>query len=312
MQARAKVDGWWTATTPRQMETKIAEAGRLRTEFRVSTGWQRGPFFEIQTEQFALIAVDTGVLRQVDTDQWVWLKAALERARGKFIMVILGHPLYTGGRYMAGTDVAVQGEWEPPEKNIEVLGHALGKQTEPFAAIHQLLRDHHVDVVMAGDKHYFECYQEPYEADGTTRVMHHFVNGGGGAYMSIGVPLDWPRQPVLANCGYFPRKDFVIDKLDRETPFWKAPLWAWVKYLHAWPLSVEPMAGAFVYSRAPYLQSFVEVRVENSKNQVRFVPHGANGVLHWGELDTFGALQPAGKTGEDPVEFVFPMSGRLK
>jgi uncharacterized membrane protein len=43
------------------------EAARLRREFGVSTGWQRGPFFEVQSERFALIAVDTGVLRRVDT-----------------------------------------------------------------------------------------------------------------------------------------------------------------------------------------------------------------------------------------------------
>jgi uncharacterized membrane protein HdeD (DUF308 family) len=312
MLARAKADGWWTTTSPRLIEAKIAEAARLRTEFGASTGWQRGPFFDIQTQQFALIAVDTGVLRQVDTAQWVWLKTALERARGKFIMVILGHPLYTGGRYMAAKDVDVQGEWEPSEATAEVLGQALERQTEPFAAIHQLLREHRVDVVMAGDRHYFECYQEPYEANGKTRTMHHFVNGGGGAYMSIGVPLDWPSQPILANCAYFPRKDLVINKLDRETPIWKAPLWAWVKHLHAWPLSVEPMAGAFVYSKAPYVQSFVEVRIENTKREVRLIPHGANGVLRWSELDTFGALKPAGKAGTDTVEFVFPMPKRGK
>ena len=55
----------------------------------VKTGWQRGPFFEVQAEQFALIAVDTGVLRSVDSAQWAWLKAALERA---FSRVCAGSP----------------------------------------------------------------------------------------------------------------------------------------------------------------------------------------------------------------------------
>jgi hypothetical protein len=161
---------------------------------------------------------------------------------------------------------------------------------------------------MAGDKHYFECYEEPYEANGATHTMHHFVNGGGGAYMSIGTPLDWPKQPAVPNCAYYPRKEFVIDKLDRETPVWKAPLWAWVKHFQAWPLTAEAMAGAFLYSRAPYLQSFVEIRVENSKNQVRLIPHGSGGPLHWRELETFGAIRPLGESGEHPVEFVIPRS----
>jgi uncharacterized membrane protein HdeD (DUF308 family) len=117
------------------IEAKIQEAARLRREFGVSTGWQRGPFFEVQTGRFALIAVDTGVLRRVDTDQWTWLKAALERSRGKFIIVILGHPLYAGGRYQGGTDEPIAGEWVAQNDSAEVAGHRLGAETAPFAAI---------------------------------------------------------------------------------------------------------------------------------------------------------------------------------
>ena len=47
----------------------------------------------------------------MDTDQWSWLKDALGRAKGKFTMVILGHPLYAGGRYQAGADEPFAGEW---------------------------------------------------------------------------------------------------------------------------------------------------------------------------------------------------------
>jgi hypothetical protein len=308
MHARIEADGRWTSTTPRQIEAKITEAARLRHEFGVSTGWQRGPFFEVQTERFALIAADTGVIRQVDTDQWAWLKAALDRARGKFTMVILGHPFYAGGRYQAGPDEPIAGEWVADDGAIEIAGYQLGDRPAPFAAIHRLLREHEVEVVMAGDTHYFEYYQEPYESAGTPRAMHHFVNGGGGAYISIGTPLDWPHQPAVANCGFFPRKDFLIEKMDREMPAWKMPLWMWVKHLRAWPLTSEVVAGAFSYSRAPYLQSFVEVRVEGSKDQVRLIPHGANGPLRWRELETFGTVIPAGKTGDDPAEFSIPMS----
>jgi uncharacterized membrane protein HdeD (DUF308 family) len=310
MHARREVDNGLTTTTARHIEAKVHEAARLRREYGVITGWQRGPFFEVQTERFALIAVDTGVLRRVDTDQWAWLKAALERSRGKFIMAILGHPLYAGGRYQGGADEPSAGEWVAPDGPVEVAGHRLGADTEPFAAIHRLLREHQVQVVMAGDTHYFEHYQEPYNAAGATRTMYHFVNGGGGAYMSIGTPLDWPRQPAVANCAFYPRKDFLVEKLDRETPAWKEPLWLWVKHLRAWPLTAESMAGAFLYNRAPYVQSFVEVRVENSREQVRLIPHGANGPLRWRELETFGALVPTGKNGEDVVEFNISMSRR--
>src|SRR5262249_33735033 len=114
MHARLETDRRLTTTTESRIEAFIAEAARLRQEYGVSTGCQRGPFFEVQTERFALIGVDTGVLRQVDTAQWQWLKDALVRSRGKFIMVIPGHPLYAGGRYQGGEEGPTAGEWEGP------------------------------------------------------------------------------------------------------------------------------------------------------------------------------------------------------
>ena len=36
--------------------------------------------------------------------------------------------------------------------------------------------------------------------------MRHFVNGGGGAYMSIGTPLDWPKQPAVPDCATFRKR----------------------------------------------------------------------------------------------------------
>jgi uncharacterized membrane protein HdeD (DUF308 family) len=310
MHARRNMDGWWTATTPRHIEAKIQEAARLRREYGVSTGWQRGPFFEVQTERFALIAVDTGVLRRVDTDQWAWLKDALDRSLGKFVLAILGHPLYAGGRYQAANEEPFAGEWVAQGGPLEMAGQRLSGETAPFRAIHRLLQEHQVEVVMAGDTHYFEYYQEPYQEGSAMRTMHHFVNGGGGAYLSIGTPLDWPRQPALPDCAFYPRKDLLVDKLDRETPAWKKPLWFWVKHFRGWPLTAESMAGAFLYNRAPYFRSFVEVRVENSMQQVRLIAHGENGPLHWRELETFGALVPAGKSPEATVEFIFPMVRR--
>jgi uncharacterized membrane protein HdeD (DUF308 family) len=307
MHARLETDKRLTTTTEGRIDRLIREAARLRQEFDVSTGWQRGPFFEVQTERFALIAVDTGVLRQVDTAQWQWLKAALARSSGKFTMVVPGHPLYAGGRYQGGADESVAGEWVAQDHSFPV---SRGAEVEPFAALHRLLREHQVDVVMAGDTHYFEHYRETYPVQGSTRTMYHFVNGGGGAYISIGTPLDWPSNPAVADCAFFPRTDFLIAKLDHETPAWKLPLWQWVKRLRAWPCTAETLAGAFNYNHAPYLQSFVEVRVEGSKNQVRLIPHGANGPLRWQELQTFGAVMPAGKTGNDDVEFVLPMPPR--
>src|SRR5262249_6519956 len=72
MLTRIATDGRLTTTNEARIEGYIREAARLRTEFGVNAGLQRGPFFEVQTERFALIAVDTGVLKTVDSAQWVW------------------------------------------------------------------------------------------------------------------------------------------------------------------------------------------------------------------------------------------------
>ncbi len=295
MRSRVDTDGRLTTTTEGRIDRYIAEAARLRKEFGVSTGWQRGPFFELQTDRFALIAVDTGVLKTVDNAQWDWLKAALARAKGKSVLAILGHPLYVGGRYKGGDALASAGE---------LIG---GPHVEPFVAIHRLLKEHQVDIVMAGDTHYFEHYLEKYDTPDGPRTMQHFVNGGGGAYISIGTPLDWPRKPAVPDCAFFPRTEEVVAKLDRDTPLWKMPIWLWAKHLRAWPATVETTAAAFDYSRAPFFQSFVEVRVEGTSNRVRLIPHSANGPLRWRDLQTFGAIMPDDKTGDDFVEHVLPL-----
>ena len=64
IRARVESDLHVTSTTDRRIEGLIHDAARLREAYRVPTGFQRAPFFEIQTDRFALVAIDTGVLRQ--------------------------------------------------------------------------------------------------------------------------------------------------------------------------------------------------------------------------------------------------------
>ena len=92
MRARVESDHRLTSTTDSRIAWLVGEAARLRREYGVPTGFQQAPYFQIQTERFALLAVDTGVLRGVDPDQIAWLRAGLEQSRGKFTMAILGHP----------------------------------------------------------------------------------------------------------------------------------------------------------------------------------------------------------------------------
>jgi hypothetical protein len=88
------------------------------------------------------------------------------------------------------------------------------------------------------------------------------------------------------------------------------PVWLWVKHFGAWPFSGYIMSAAFDHTKAPFFQSFMEVKVLNSKNEVHFIPYSANGRLHWRELENFQALMPAGKTEDDYVEFIIKMPPR--
>ena len=89
--------------------------------------------------------------------------------------------------------------------------------------------------------------------------MHHFVNGGGGAYLSIGMALDFPNEPAAADWAFSPRADHLRAKMDAEMPLWKQPFWYWIKWFNAWPFSVEAFSGIFDFNRAPFFQSLMEV-----------------------------------------------------
>jgi uncharacterized membrane protein HdeD (DUF308 family) len=282
LRARILAERRITTTTERRIDAMIAEAARLRSEYGIDAARQRAPYFHIQTDRFALIVVDTGTLRRVDADQLAWLRESLAAARGKFIMMIAGHPLFAAGRYQAAED-------------------------ESFAALHHVFREFDVDLVMAGDTHDFEFYRERYSRGDETRQMLHFVNGGGGAYLSIGTALDTPADPDLPDWAFYPATAPLAGKLEAQTPPWKRPLWRWTQRFGARPFSPEFLSAAFNFDSAPFFQSFCEIRVEPSRNRVVVRPYGVHGRLSWKDLQVFGAVVPDGATADDLVEFVAPM-----
>lgn len=284
MRARVDADGGLDARADRRVELFLKEAARLRGEYRVPTGFQQGPLFQFQTDRFALFAVDTGVRKQVDPAQEAWFRAALESARGKFKMAILGHPLYAVGEYRA-------------------------QRNDAFRAIHDLLREHAVRVVMAGDTHDFEYYAEVQGEPGrdAARTLHHFVNGGGGAFLTMGAQLARPGGMPVRDWAFYPATAPLVAKVEANNSLWKAPLWWWTKEHQAWPSAPEWLSAAFDYNVAPFFQSFVEVRVEPSANRVRLRPWGVHGPLRWRDLQASDGLRPTGRGLDDAVEWVFGM-----
>ena len=97
MRARVEADNRLTSTTDSRIAWLVGEAARLRREYgRCRPDFSARHTFRSRPSASRCSAVDTGVLRRVDADQLAWLRAGLEQARGKFTMVILGHPLVCG------------------------------------------------------------------------------------------------------------------------------------------------------------------------------------------------------------------------
>jgi hypothetical protein len=198
-------------------------------------------------------------------------------------MAILGHPFYAGGVYTA-------------------TGNA------EFEDLHKLLREHGVAIIMAGDTHDLEYYAE--RPTGSLRTVHHFVNGGGGAYLSFGTALAWPGEPATRDWAFYPNRDQVVAKIEATTPAWKAPAWWWTKQMGAWPFSPEWLSAAFDTNVAPFYQSFMEVRVEPSRGRVRLLAYGVHGPLRWRDLQTSRTVRPSGTSPDSPAEWVVEMPGK--
>jgi 3',5'-cyclic AMP phosphodiesterase CpdA len=267
MRARIAADGGVSSTTDARIEEFIERAAFLRRQYGVPTGAQAAPFFQLQTPSFALIAVDTGVLRGVDPEQLTWLRAALDASRGKMIMAVLGHPFFAGG-------------------------HDVARDDREFTALRDLHRAHDVRIVMAGDTHDLEYYQEPVNGPSGPATVHHWVNGGGGAYLSFGTSLAWPAQPAVAAWAYYPNQRDVVEKIGVHTPWWKWPAWVWTRSFGAWPSSAEWLSAMFDYNVAPFFQSFVVVTVDPAARQVVIRPWGVHGPLAWSDLDRSAPMSP--------------------
>ena len=280
MKARVEVDNHLTSTTDSHIEQLIAEATRLQKLYRVPVQRQKLPYFQFQTDTFALFAVDTGVARQIDPVQQSWLEEGLKAAIGKTTMVLLGHPFYAGG-------------------------HDQTAGIENFEALKELLTRYKVDIIMGGDTHDLEYYLESQQtSSGKEHLVRHFVNGGGGAYLSFGTALDWPKSPITDEWAIYPSRQQVVSKIDATAPFWKRPAWFWTRQFGGWPFSAEWLSAAFDSNQAPFFQSFLEIKVEPTQQRLRLIPWGVNGRLKYSDLQrSLSMTQPS----DVEIEWIIPL-----
>jgi len=281
IEARMESDLKFTTTTDNAVRSLISQTSFLKKEYQVPVGYQNAPFFQVSNDYFVFLTIDTGVLRRVDATQLAWIRSVLEASKGKYVMALLGHPFYAIGEY--------QGDMNPD-----------------FKALHDLLREYKVPLIMAGDTHDLEYYKEmPQNNDGHT--MHHFVNGGGGAYLSIGAAMAPTDNRPTKDWAIYPSREPLIQKIDSLTPRWKYPAWVWLKKYNGYPFSAEWLSAAFDYNQAPYFQSFMEIKVEKSRNRIRLVPYGIHGQLRWSDLEYSGEGKPESVQDDELVEWTFSM-----
>jgi len=287
MRARRKADLNLTSAGSEKISAQIKEAARLRNEYDVPTGFQKAPYFQLQTKDFAFITIETGIGRRIDDIQMDWLKKALAAAKGKFIFVLLGHPFYAIGEY--------QGNMNPD-----------------FEKLHLLLKEAGATIAMAGDTHDLEYYVEPPTSSTNDKYMYHFVNGGGGAYLSLGAALKPKEQMAQKVWAHYPAAAPLIKKIEANNGILKQPAWYWTKTHNGWPFSAEWLSAAFDYNKAPFFQSFVEVKVEPSRNKVTIIACGPKGPLKWSDMEYSEGAKPINTPNTSTVEWMFPLKQKLK
>lgn len=257
----------------------IDTAETLRQRYELVTQLQTAPYFKIVSRDFVLLCVDTGVLAQIDQMQMDWLRRTLEQARGKTKMVVLGHPFFAWNR----------------NKTIDLPG---------LVPILDLLRKENVSIVMAGDIHDLEYYLDTSNPD---HPMYHFVNGGGGAYLSINRSFGSPEKPITSLWAYYPTAEALSQKLNETVPSLIRPLWwfAREKNRQGHVFAADVLSTALDQDKSPFLNSFLVVNVESSRKQVRIIPYGVHGRLKWSE---FALSADKNLAPQEYAEWVIPMS----
>lgn len=124
---------------------------------------QPGPYYVIDTAHMRFVCIDTGIRGDIDARQGRWLVDVSADPRPKILLT--GKPLLVNGRV---DECAITDHPDGFESVLSVVHH---KKFNYVAAI-------------GGDVHNYQHYpanvQDP---DGSTRTIHHFVSGGGGAFM---------------------------------------------------------------------------------------------------------------------------------
>lgn len=303
----------WDWRPWRQADRRRAAVLRRRYRLRTAGGLpsqrathQRLSFFEMTfgAVPLALFALDNGVTGSIDSVQYQWLARRLKALRSApatekyYIVVLVGNPLYVNGEF-AGSKEATE-------------TRAVPRRSYSPRELYELLRRYQVDVVMGGDTHAYERYAVRYaDEQGQWHVMHHIVNGGGGAYLTQPMDAGWldfnrQRKPPLSlsrRSIYHPgvwghdraldaRADQVV-LLDLFPTFnemmekfvWNQPSQpptrpldraiAWLRRAYVSSALASGFTNALNHDAPPLLQSYVRVELTSSNAgwKLEFIPY---------------------------------------
>ena len=159
-----------------------------------------------------------------------------------------------------------------------------------FAALHRLLREYDVAIVMAGDTHDLEYYAERHA--GSPKVIHHFVNGGGGAYLSFGTALAFPADPATALWAFYPNRATRGEDRGHDAAIGngrpgggRAP--------RGLGRFGRVAVGSVRRQRRPVLPELYRGPRRTQKGRIRLLPYGVHGRLHWREMEVSAGTLPA-------------------
>ena len=240
MRARIAADGGLSSTTDARIEEFIERAAFLRRQYRVPTGAQTGAVLPgpdarrsrcwpwIPASCAASIA-----------EQLIWLRAALEAARGKMVMAVLGHPFFAGG-------------------------HDVSSGDEEFMALRELLRAHDVRIVMAGDTHDLEYYREAVAGDAGHVRDAPLGERRGRRLPELRYGAGVAGATGDGGLGVLPESaPEVVEKIDRvHAVVEMAGVGLDADGSARGPRQPEWLSAMFDYNVAPFFQSFVVVTVD--------------------------------------------------
>jgi Calcineurin-like phosphoesterase len=119
---------------------------------------QPAPYFAIDAGPLRFVAIDTGIVGEIDQDQYHWLQRVSLDAPQRPKVLLTGKPIYVDGK------------------------HHPGRVTGTAQTVDDVVTNPRANYVLAigGDIHNYQRYPVPV-ADG--RTIQYIVSGGGGAYM---------------------------------------------------------------------------------------------------------------------------------